>query len=90
MTRATTKPAEPVEDDDPADTPAADAPDPDEDDGDVRPDPDDEDQADDDQPAAAARPAHANQLCPLCGVHELHPTTTGYACEHGTWDLTES
>jgi hypothetical protein len=41
------------------------------------------------EPATVPRQTHANQLCPLCGVHPLDASTTVYACEHATWTAAE-
>lgn len=32
-------------------------------------------------------PAHAKELCDVCGVNELHPSTTHFSCEHGVWQF---
>lgn len=36
-------------------------------------------------PARRVPPAHASHLCSICGQHPVHPSTTSWACEHGTW-----
>lgn len=41
-----------------------------------------------DEPAVLGpAPAHANELCAECGQHELHPSTTVFACDHGVWQF---
>jgi hypothetical protein len=44
------------------------------------------------EPEAALEPSpapeHANQVCAPCGQHPLHPSTTAFTCEHGTWIFT--
>lgn len=36
-----------------------------------------------------ARPTHQAQLCEACGQNPISADQTHFACEHGSWDLTE-
>jgi len=39
----------------------------------------------DETPPVGAAPAHSNELCTEHGLNALHPSTTTFVCEHGTW-----
>jgi hypothetical protein len=36
-------------------------------------------------PQLGPAPAHASALCTTCGLNPLDPSTTSWACEHGSW-----